>query len=136
MGISLSDPTNTSDPNLDFDTSFWNWRAIVEAVRSTGVLDDAVVNGLHQPYCGNGLSVEQARLVAAALRDRVISKLAPDDWLGQDQTVSKVYEFGPKDGFGAAMKRGDDLTYMYQTNRENLERFATYCESCNGFVVD
>jgi len=133
MGISLFDRQTGDEPV--FNTNFWHWGAIVEAIRSTRTLPDALVDGLHVPFCGNGLSAEQARSVAAALRAKVIPALAVDEWLGLDQAVSTNQNEGPAGGFTAAAARGEDLSYLYQTNRAALESFAEYCEICNGFDV-
>jgi len=133
MGISLFDRETGDEPT--FDVNFWHWRAIVEAIRSTGILSDAQVDGLHEPFCGNGLTTEQARIVAATLRSKVIPRLGNDDWLELDQSLSKNQSSGPRGGFSAAMERGEDLSYLYQTNRAVLESFAIYCETCNGFDV-
>ena len=133
MEISLFDRQTGDNPA--FNINFWHWGAIVEAIRSTRTLPDAEVDGLHEPFCGNGLSAEQARIVAAALRAKVIPALAANFWLGLDQSVSTNRNEGPAGGFTAAAERGEDLSYLYQTNRAALESFAEYCEICNGFDV-
>lgn len=133
LGITLFDRQTGGEPI--FDINFWHWRAIVEAIRSTRAIPDAQVDGLHEPYCGNGLTGDQAHAVAVALRTTVIPALGDNDWLGLDQSVSTSRKDGPAGGFTAAMKRGEDLSYLYQTNRAVLESFAAYCDSCNGFLV-
>jgi hypothetical protein len=133
MGISLFDRETGDEPS--FHINFWHWGAIVEAIRSTRALTDAQVDGLHEPFCGNGLTIEQARIVAAALRSKVIPRLRSDDWLGLDQSVSTNRNDGPVGGFTAAVERGEDLSYLYQTNRAVVETFANYCEACNDFDV-
>lgn len=133
MGMTLFDRQTGHEPTLDIN--FWHWRAMVEAIRSTGAIPDALVDGLHEPFCGNGLTTEQARAVATALRTIVIPRLGAEDWLGLDQSVSPKQSEGPIGGFTAAMERGEDLSYLYQTNRAALESFAAYCDICNGFDV-
>src|SRR5215831_18009927 len=112
MGISLFDRKTGGEPA--FDINFWHWRAIVEAIRSTRTLTDAQVDGLHEPFCGNGLTIEQARNVATALKSKVIPQLGNADWLGLDQSVSTNQTDGPVGGFTAAARRGEDLSYLYQ----------------------
>jgi hypothetical protein len=133
MGITLFDRQTGDEPA--FDINFWHWGAIVEAIRSTSVIPDALVDGLHEPFCDNGLTAEQARAVAAALRATIILALGDKEWLGLDQSVSTSQTDGPVGGFTAAMERGEDLSYLYQTNRAALESFANYCDTCNGFSV-
>jgi hypothetical protein len=115
MGMILFDRQTGDEPT--FGINFWHWHALVEAIRRTRTIPDALVDGLHQPYCGNGLTRAQARTVAAALRATVIPLLRDTDWLGLDQSVLPKQTEGPIGGFTAAMERGEDLSYLYQTNR-------------------
>ncbi len=57
MGITLTDLGN--EKNLFF-VNFWNWRAIGEAIRTLGVVSDDRASALQEPFCGNGLTREEA----------------------------------------------------------------------------
>lgn len=69
MGVSLLD-RKTSE--FVFDINFWHYRAIVEAIRSLEVLPEEKVDSLHESWQNNGLTTEEARLVAAAIRERLL----------------------------------------------------------------
>lgn len=124
MGISLID--NTNEGNY-FDINFWHWRAIVEVVHKLQVLPVDVVKGLHEPFTGSGLSVEQARMVSVALREHLLPQLVEGERLLFDGTTCME----PDDGVFHRV----EIEQNYSTNREVLERFAVYCETCAGFEV-
>ncbi|MEZ4310705.1 MAG: hypothetical protein R3F14_21900 [Polyangiaceae bacterium] len=99
----------------------------MEAVRALEVLPDDRASALHESYVGE-LTKEEARAVAAAIRERLLPTLAEGERLlldGQRTTE-------PDDG---TFYRGEDADKNYSTTRDVLERFAEYCESCDGFTV-
>src|SRR5262245_49650498 len=49
MGMTLFDQKTDA---VVFDVNFWHWRAIVEAVRSLGVVPEARVDALHDQFAG------------------------------------------------------------------------------------
>ena len=126
MGVSLFDRTTNG---IVFDVNFWHYRAIVEAIRSLGVLPDEKVDTLHESWQDTGLTTEEARLVAEAIRTRLLPTLGEDDRLlldGQRTTE-------PDDGvmhYNPAEQHKN-----YSTNRRVLEEFVKCCETCNGFSV-
>jgi hypothetical protein len=126
VGVSLFD-RKTND--IVFDVNFWHYRAIVEAVRSLRVLPDATVNSLHELWQDNGLSAEEARLVAAAIRSRLLPALADDERLLLDGRRTTEPDDGTMHYDPAEQHKN------YSTNRCVLEEFATCCETCNGFSV-
>jgi hypothetical protein len=126
MGICLDDK---SHPDLRFDPNFWHWRAIVEAVRRLRVLPEKKVDDLHVPYCGYGLTRDEARAVASAIRSRLLPSLEPDDRLLLRGETTKM----PDDG--VMHYEPDDEEKNYSTNRRVLEEFADFCEKCDGFTV-
>ena len=114
-----------SDASLDFN--FWHWRAIVEAVRRSGVLADATVDGLHQQFCGTGLSGDEAKRAAEALQAGVLAVLAADERLLLDGRTTRE----PDDG----VMHHDDPDRNYSTDRAALELFVEFCRACAGFEV-
>ncbi|MFN3651344.1 MAG: hypothetical protein ACK47B_17350 [Armatimonadota bacterium] len=112
-----------------FDINFWHYRAIVEAVRSLGVLPDEQVDRLHESWQGNGLTTEEARLVAAAMRERLLPALTGDERLLLDGRRTEE----PDDG--TFYREPDEQHKNYSTNRDVLEEFVRCCETCNGFRV-
>jgi hypothetical protein len=77
-GVSLFDRQTNA---IVFDVNFWHYRAIVEAIRSLGVLPEATVDALHESWQDTGLTTEEARLVATAIRTRLLPMLGDDERL-------------------------------------------------------
>lgn len=126
MGISLRDVDN---PELRFDVNFWHWHAIVEEIKRLCTLPEAVVDGLHEPFCGNGLSKDQARAVAQEIRSRVLPHVSAGVRILLDGTRTTE----PDDGVFHA--RPEELDQNYSTTPEVLAQFGAYCEVTNGFTV-
>lgn len=124
MGISLHDLRPDGDT---FHVNFWNWRPIVELIRQLRVLPDERVAALHEPFCHNGLTEGEAKLVADALEARVLLTLRDDERVLLD---------------GSRTSEPDDFVFHkvdparnYGTTRGVLERFIAYCRACSGFEV-
>ena len=126
MGMTLFD---RQSGEIVFDTNFWHYRAIVEAVRGLEVLPDDTVERLHYPFEGNGLTADECRRVAAAIRSRLLPTLQAEERLLLDGTRT----LEPDDG--TLHRLPEEQHRSYSTNREALERFARCCETCGGFDV-
>lgn len=124
MGISLRD---LAKEDHWFHVNFWNWRPIVELIRRLKILPDERAAGLHEPFCGNGLAAEEARLVADALECSVLPAFADDERMMLDGTRTTE----PDDGTFHKV----DQFLNYSTSREVLSRFIAYCRACGGFDV-
>jgi hypothetical protein len=125
VGITLFDQKTDE---IVFDVNFWHWRAIVEAIRSLGVLPESRVDALHQPFNGE-LAQDEARLVAAAIRERLLPTLGEDERLLFDGRRTTE----PDDG--TFYREPAEQHKNYSTNRRVLEEFARCCEGCSGFRV-
>ena len=124
MGTDLFDK-QTED--ICFSINSWHWRAIVEEIRRQKILPEEIVDGLNEPYCENGLTVEQCRLVASTLRAKVISKLSNTERILLDGSRTEI---------------PDDYVFYeveweknYSTDKSTLENFVECLETCNGFEV-
>lgn len=126
MGVTLFD-RRTED--IIFDVNFWHWRAIVEAIKSLGELPADRADALHEQWQGTGLSREEARSVAAALRERLIPTLGA----GERLLIDGRRTTEPDD---MVWYRGADQHKNYSTNREVLEQFVQFCQACDGFTVN
>jgi hypothetical protein len=111
-----------------FDTNFWHWRAIVEAVRSLKVLPNHRVDLLHVGFVGE-LTEEEARTVAKAIREQLLPTLAVGERLLLDGRRTTVLDDG------TMYYDPGEQHKNYSTDRRVLEEFAKCCEACNGFRV-
>jgi hypothetical protein len=125
MGMTLFDRKTNA---IVFDVNFWHWRAIVEAVRSLGVVTESRVDALHQQFHGE-LTESEARALATAMRERLLPTLGDDERLLLDgQRTSEPDE-------GKMYYEPSEQHKNYSTNRRVLEEFARCCEMCGGFRV-
>lgn len=125
LGMTLFDQKTNA---IVFDVNFWHWRAVVEAVRSLGVLPEERVDALHTQFVGE-LTAEEAQTVAAAVRERLLPNLREDERLLLDGRRTTE----PDDG---VMHYDPAEQHMnYSTDRRVLGEFAKCCESCGGFRV-
>jgi len=79
VGRKISEVVENAD-ELGFGEGQLQWRAIVEAIRSLQVLPEPRVDGLHTPFAGE-LTQEEARLVGAAICERLLPTLGDDERL-------------------------------------------------------
>src|SRR5262245_51647597 len=123
MGVTLFDKQRKV---AIFSVNFWHWHAILEAIRSLGVLPAERIAGLHEPFVGD-LTESEARLVSEAIRDRLLPTIGDDERLLLD---------------GRRTTDPPDTTFYrdpveqhrnYSTNRKVLEEFAKSCQNCAGF---
>jgi hypothetical protein len=125
VGMTLFDQKTDA---IVFDVNFWHWRAIVEAVRSLGVLPAGRVDALHDQFVGE-LTEDEARAVAAAIRERLLPTLRDGERLLLDGRRTSE----PDDG--TFYRDPAEQHKNYSTDRRVLEEFARSCESCGGFRV-
>ncbi|WP_438016845.1 hypothetical protein WMF18_39615 [Sorangium sp. So ce315] len=126
MGIILSDLGRRDAAG--FHVNFWHWRALVEAIRRLDVLPGTRVDGLHEPFCGNGLTQEESRFAADKLEACLLPTLAEDDRLLLDGRLTR----DPDDG---TFYKGEDAHKNYSTNRAVLLAFIRFLRGCGGFEV-
>lgn len=125
MGVTLFD--EKSGASL-FDTSYGHWRAIVEAVRSLHVLDEARIDALREPFLG-ALTHDEALAVARALRTTLLPSLEHDERLFSTGVRTKE----PDDG--TFHRAPAERHKNYATTRIALEELAMACETCSGLRV-
>jgi hypothetical protein len=125
MGMTLFDQKTDK---IVFDTNFWNWRAIVEAVRALKVLPESRVDLLHEAWIGE-LTESEAREVAQAIRERLLPTLSEGERLLLDSRRTNEPDDGVMHYDPAEQHKN------YSTDRHVLEEFAACCETCSGFRV-
>ena len=123
MGISLRD---IGTDEFMFDVNWWNWRALVEEIRRLQVLPDSVVDGLHDSFCGKGLSQEQCLVVADALELR-IKDLSDGERILWDGTRTTKKDDG--------VVHRVHLEKNYSTSKPVIEKFIRYLRQSTGFEV-
>lgn len=118
---------DNEDEKNDLQINDWSWHAIVEIIRRLDLLDEGTVDGLHQQWGENGLTHEEARLVASAIEDRVLPTLDDAEQILLDGQITKVPDnsvFHPV-----------NTEKNYSTTYSAIRMFVDYCKSCSGFKI-
>ena len=125
MGMTLFDQKTNA---IIFDTNFWHWRAIVEAVRALKVLPDSRVDPLHDAYIGE-LTESETRTIAKAIRERLLPTIMDGERLLLDGERTTEQDDGTMHYDPVEQHKN------YSTNSIVLEEFANCCAACGGFRV-
>jgi len=125
VGVTLFDQETDE---IIFDVNFWHWRAIVEVVRGLAILPVERVDLMHEPFIGE-LAEAEARLVGAAIRERVLPTLADNERVLLDGSRTTTSDDGTFHRDPAAQHLN------YSTTRPVLETFAQCCATCHGFRI-
>jgi hypothetical protein len=126
MGIILSD--RGSRDHL-WAINYWSWHPVVEVVRLLDILPQETAKNLHTSCCGYGLTEEEAQQVADALETHVLPRIALNDRVLLDGSITK----DPDDN----VMHTDPATDWknYSTSLTVLKEFVLFCRSCSGFDV-
>ncbi|MBW4537207.1 MAG: hypothetical protein KME09_25050 [Pleurocapsa minor HA4230-MV1] len=120
---------DTETNEFFFNVNFWNYRTIVEVIRSLRLLSDERVDRLQEPFTGAGLTKDEISLVTTELRSQVLPCLEDDERLLLDGTKTKTSDDG------TFYKSDEDRIKNYSINKAVLIQFIEAIENCNGFEV-
>ena len=147
MGVILADLADLDDHENDLQVNWWTWRPTAQLIgRVLGLNSDAIerlqVNGV-----GAQISRRQARRVAKHIRRQLLPIMPPDSRLllnGQviSQPQPPTVHYTP-DGPAAADTDGqstrplttEEEFAIWSATSPWLDDFASFCESCSGFIV-
>lgn len=124
MGVILVD-LEKEDKKLF--ANWWNWRPIVELIKSFELLDEEMLDRMSYNGCGGALSAEQAHVVGKKLKEEILPKIRPEERVLLD--LNKTAE--PDDG----TMHYDDQFKNYSATRDFIEQFADFCLASQGFNV-
>src|SRR5262245_17409944 len=126
MGFILTD---IDDEGRVIFVNFWNWRPTVEILRRAGLLDEQRLRGLHTQISGTRVARDEARAIALLLREKVLPSLPEAARILLDGSITTA----PFDA--TFYKSPEDCHKNYSASRAWLEKFASFCETCNGFKL-
>lgn len=116
MGVEISQIHN---PDLSTDCNWWHWRATVEIIRASRIIDDERCNVLSAGY--GEFSVAECGQIATYLRREFIAKLRPAERVKFDLSVTTE----PDDG---KLHVGNAWCENYSTALPWLEEFVALLE--------
>ena len=124
MGLLLK---NLDKSGGDLAVPYPHWRSIVEAVKRLEMLPPKTAEMLHHEFENSGLSQAEARAVAGALRERVLSQLGPEEKLC---ATGEMHERP-----WSMLSFHYTTDYKTYTDHKTLTTFVEFCESCGGFEI-
>lgn len=126
MGVCLTDQANEENFLL---INFWNWRPTVSLVGYLIQPDEADPNRLERLAGGAGVDVsaDEAKAIARFLLEQVLPNLGENGRILLDGSVTNEPDVG------TLYSEPHEQWRNYSVQREWLEKFAQFCQSCQGF---
>lgn len=115
--------------NFEFRASVWNWKTLLEIVKSLDVLSDGKVRDMSYNAAGTVVTIEEARQIGEKIRDEVLNGMNPGMRIFADLSVTDK----PDDG--TLYKDDDEKWKNYSADYEWLEEFTEFCFRSKGFQV-
>ena len=126
MSFILADK-NDNDNEIQINN--WNWKTILMILDSLKLLDTDRIQMLGFNGTSESVSKQEAEQISKKIRDEIISKLNDDERILLNGKITNI----PDDG--TFYKNPDEYYKNFSTNKVILEKFCTFCESCNGFEI-
>jgi len=127
MGFDLKDIGN--EERIIF-VNFWNWRPTVEVLRRAGLFDEKRLAESHEQFSRTRVTKDEARAIAHYLREKILPSLPQTGRILLDGSVTTA----PDDG--TFYRSPEDSHKNYGAMRSWLEKFASFCETCDGFELN
>ena len=115
--------------NFEFRANVWNWRAILEIIKSLNIVSDGKLRQMEYNGTGATVEMEEAHLVGGKIHDEILPRLAPNKRIFADLSVTDA----PDDG--TLHKDEDEQWKNYSTDYETLKEFSEFCLQSKGFRV-
>ncbi|MCO6511263.1 MAG: hypothetical protein J5I65_10785 [Aridibacter famidurans] len=115
--------------NFEFRASVWNWKTLLEIVKSFDVIGDGKIRQMSYNAAGTKVSVEEAHEIGGKIRDEILPGMSPGMRIFSDLSVTEK----PDDG---TLYRDDDEKWKnYSVDYEWLKEFSEFCFNSKGFQV-
>lgn len=115
--------------NFEFRASVWNWKTLLEIVKSFDVISEGKIRQMSYNAAGTNVSSEEAALIGEKIKEEILPKMAPGMRIFSDLSVTEK----PDDG---TLYRDDDEKWKnYSVDYEWLKEFVDFCSKTKGFQV-
>jgi hypothetical protein len=118
-----------SSENFEFAASVWNWKAVVEVIRSLDIVGDGALRQMGYNATGVKVEANEAREIGERIQKEWLPKLAPDKRVFSDLSITEA----PDDM--TLHRDGDEQWKNYSVSHDVLEEFAEFCLRSKGFQV-
>ena len=115
--------------NFEFNANVWNWKAVLELIRSYDIIEDGTMRQMGYNATGVKLAMEQAHDIGRRIVNETLPKLAPNKRMYSDLSITDA----PDD---MTLHRDDDDQWKnYSVSYEWLKEFSEFCLRSKGFQI-
>jgi len=115
--------------NFEFQANVWNWKALLEVVKSLDIVDDGKIRQMAYNALGVKVDLEDAHAIGIKIRDELLPKLAPNKRIYSDLSITDE----PDDM--TLYKDNDEQWKNYSVNHDWLKDFSEFCLKTKGFQI-
>lgn len=115
--------------NYEFNASVWNWKAMLEVIKSLDVVSEGKLRQMSYNATGVKVEVEDAHLIGEKIERVILPKLEPNKRIYADLSITDE----PDDMM--LHKDGDEQWKNYSVDHDQLKEFAAFCLRSKGFQV-
>jgi hypothetical protein len=126
MSFTLHD---MSAENYEFTANVWNWKAVIEIIKSLDVISEGTVRQMGYNALGVKVEIDDAHLIGEKIRDQILPKLEPNKRMFSDGSISDQ----PDDG--TIYRDEDEQWKNYSVTHDWLKEFSEFCLRSKGFQI-
>ena len=115
--------------NYEFTANVWNWKAVIEIIKSLDVISEGTVRQMGYNALGVKVEVDDAHLIGEKIRDQILPRLAPNKRRFSDGSITDQ----PDDG--TIYRDEDEQWKNYSVNHDWLKEFSEFCLRSKGFQI-
>jgi hypothetical protein len=115
--------------NFEFQANVWNWKALLEVVKSFDIVDDGKIRQMSYNAMGVKVDKDDAHAIGQKIREELLPKLAPDKRIYADLSITDA----PDDM--TFYKDEDEQWKNYSVSYDWLKDFSDFCLKSKGFQI-
>jgi hypothetical protein len=115
--------------NFEFQTNVWNWKALLEVVKSFDMFSDSKIRQMSYNAMGTKVDLDDAHAIGTRIRDELLPKLEPNKRIYADLSITDA----PDD---MTLHKDDDEQWKnYSVTYDWLKDFSDFCLKSKGFQI-
>ncbi len=115
--------------NYQFSASVWNWKALLEVIKSLDVVSEGKLRQMSYNATGVKIAAEDAQMIGEALAAKILPQLQPNKRIYADLSITDE----PDDM--TLHKDQDEQWKNYSIGYDQVREFAEFCSRSKGFQV-
>ena len=115
--------------NYQFSASVWNWKALLEVIKSLDVVSEGKLRQMSYNATGVKIAAEDAQMIGEALAAKILPRLQPNKRIYADLSITDE----PDDM--TLHKDQDEQWKNYSIGYDQVREFAEFCSRSKGFQV-